>query len=321
MGPEPLPRACAKARRPCSCSKRAPIDDLHLDFATRADASVVEALTGEGGDHRRRDRRQRPAACSAERRLLRRCGDGRPDVDRRLPGARRLRGAPPRDGARPGGDGPGDRRREAARSRRRRVPDRRQVEGGRRAVGAPALRDLQRRRIRARDLQGPGRDGVRSLRGDRGAHDRRVRDRGREGLPVHPRGVPARDRTPRTRDRRGAAPRVPGRGRDGARRGLRHRAATRRRRLHLRRGDGAVQLDRGQARRAAEQAAVPGDPRRLRQADRDQQRGDPAERAADPRARRRGIRQRSAPKGRPAPGCSASPGTWSAPASTSTPTA
>ena len=39
---------------------------------------------------------------------------------------------------------------------------------------------------------------------------------------------------------------------------LRHRAAARRRRLHLRRGDGAVQVDRGQARRAAQQAAVPG---------------------------------------------------------------
>ena len=39
---------------------------------------------------------------------------------------------------------------------------------------------------------------------------------------------------------------------------LRHRASTRRRRLHLRRGDGALQLDRGQPRRAAQQAAVPG---------------------------------------------------------------
>ena len=39
---------------------------------------------------------------------------------------------------------------------------------------------------------------------------------------------------------------------------LRHRDPARRRRLHLRRGDGALQLDRGQARRAAQQAAVPG---------------------------------------------------------------
>ena len=37
---------------------------------------------------------------------------------------------------------------------------------------------------------------------------------------------------------------------------LRHRDPPRRRRLHLRRGDGALQLDRGQARRAAIEAAV-----------------------------------------------------------------
>ena len=72
---------------------------------------------------------------------------------------------------------------------------------------------------------------------------------------------------------------------------LRHRAPARRRRLHLRRGDGALRVDRGQARRAAEQAAVPGRGRAVRQADRGQQRRDAGQRPADPRDGRRGLRR------------------------------
>ena len=75
---------------------------------------------------------------------------------------RRLRGARARDRARARRGDPAGHRREAPRPRRRRVPDGGEVAGGRRAVGAPALRDLQRRRVRARDLQGPRRDGARS---------------------------------------------------------------------------------------------------------------------------------------------------------------
>ena len=67
------------------------------------------------------------------------------------------------------------------------------------------------------------------------------------------------------------------RGRRAPRR-ARHRAPARRRRLHLRRGDGALRVDRGQARRAAQQAAVPGRGRAVRQADRDQQRRDARQR-------------------------------------------
>ena len=70
---------------------------------------------------------------------------------------------------------------------------------------------------------------------------------------------------------------------------LRHRAPPRRRRLHLRRGDGPLRVDRGQARRAAQQAAVPGRGRALRQADRRQQRRDARERAAHPAAGRCGL--------------------------------
>ena len=160
--------------------------------------------------------------------------------------------------ARAGGHDPRDHRREADGPRRRGVPDRGEVEGGRRAARAPALLHLQRRRIRARHVQGPGRDGAGPVRGRRGAHDRRVRHGVRAGLHLHPRRVPAGDGPPGARDRRGAPARVPGRRRDGARVRVRHRAPARRRRVHLRRGDRAVQLDRGQARRTAEQAAVPG---------------------------------------------------------------
>ena len=59
----------------------------------------------------------------------------------------------------------------------------------------------------------------------------------------------------------------------------RARRPPRRRRLHLRRGDGAARLARGQARQPAAEAAVPGDPGPLRRADADQQRRDALERA------------------------------------------
>ncbi len=90
---------------------------------------------------------------------------------------------------------------------------------------------------------------------------------------------------------RGARGRPAGRRRDGRRVRLRHRDSPGRRRVHLRRGDRAVQLDRGQARRAAEQAAVPGPGRALRQADRREQRGDARERARAPARGRRRVRR------------------------------
>ena len=193
----------------------------------------------------------RPAAAAARRR-------GGPELDRRLPGARRVRGAAARSRARAGGHDPRDHGRQADGPRRRGVPDRGEVEGGRRAARAPALLHLQRRRIRARHVQGPGRDGAGSVRGGRGAHDRRVRHGMRARLHLHPRRVPAGDGPPGARDRRGAPARVPRRRRDGGGVRVRHRAPSRRRRVHLRRGDRAVQLDRGQARRTTQQAAVPG---------------------------------------------------------------
>ncbi len=95
-------------------------------------------------------------------------------------------------------------------------------------------------------------------------HDRRLRHRLGEGVHLHPRRVPARDLDARTRDRSGVRARVPRRRRDGGGVRVRRGAPSRRRRVHLRRGDVAVQLDRGQARRATEQATVPRRAGRLR---------------------------------------------------------
>ena len=63
---------------------------------------------------------------------------------------------------------------------------------GRAPAAAPALPDLQRRRVRARDVQGPRAHGGRPVRGRRGDDDRRLRDRLRAGLPLRARRVPAR---------------------------------------------------------------------------------------------------------------------------------
>ena len=95
--------------------------------------------------------------------------------------------------------------------------------------------------------------------------------------------------------------------RDGPRVRVRHRDPAGRRRVHLRRRDRDLQLDRGLPRRAPEQAAVPGPVRRLRQAHGHQQRRDPGQRARDPPDRRAGVRQdrhRGSRRGR---GCSACP--------------
>ena len=89
------------------------------------------------------------------------------------------------------------------------------------------------------------------------------------------------------------------------------------RRVHRRRGDRAVQLDRGQAGRTAEQAAVPRAVRPVRQADGHQQRGDAALRAGNPAHREARPSPGSAPRTPPAPGCSACPAVSSAPVCTS----
>ena len=157
------------------------------------------------------------------------CGRGGSDVVARLSRARRLRRAGTRDRARSRRRDPTGDQCEAPGPRRRRVPDGGQVARGGRSAREPQVRRRQRRRIGARHLQGPRAHGERSVRTDRGAHDRGVRDGGGDRLPVHPRRVPAGDETPARGDRGGAGGR-PARARRHARGlRLRHRAAPRRR--------------------------------------------------------------------------------------------
>ena len=126
------------------------------------------------------------------------------------------------------------------RLRRRRLPDRRQV-GGRRARAGPALRRRQRRRGRAGDDQGPLRDGAPAAPHARGDADRdALRARRRRASSTCARSTRPRARGS-ARDRRVSGSRP-------ARRAL-DRARRRRRRVHLRRGDGDARVDGGPARR------------------------------------------------------------------------
>ena len=80
----------------------------------------------------------------------------------------------------------------------------------------------------------------------------------------------------------------------------RHGRPPRRRRLHLRRGDRAARLARGQARQPAPEAAVPRAPGPLPGADADQQRRDADERPASSCGWAARSTRRSAPRPRPA---------------------
>ena len=180
----------------------------------------------------------------------------------------------------------GDLDRRPARPRRRRVPDRPQVELHPEARPDPeaALPRRQRRRVGARLLQGPRDHGARPVHVPRGLPDRRARDRGEGGLRLHPRRV--------RRALRGAAFGARADAREGGASRRRHdRDPPRRRRVHLRRGDGAARVARGLARPAAHEAALPGDRGPLCLADRGQQRRVDRDRRSDPRAGRVEVRE------------------------------
>ena len=228
--------------------------------------------------------RSHPAAAPPRRR-------GRSVEHRRLPRARGLRRASPRRRDGPGGRAAGGEGLEARRPRRCGLPDGRQVGGGRAPARPAALPRVQRRRVRARDLQGPRAARRRPVRGDRGDDHRRLRDGLRARLPVPPRRVSRGPSPAGPRARRGARPRLPGRRRHGRGLLLRHRGHAWGRRLHLRRGDRDLRVDRGEARRAAQQAAVPGRGRPVRQADRGQQRRDARQRARRRARLRTGVRR------------------------------
>ena len=126
----------------------------------------------------------------------------------------------------------------------------------RRSRGHGQVRHLQRRRRRSRRVHGPLDSGERSAQRDRGDDHRRLRDRGRPGLHLLPRGVPAGHRPAADGHRAGARPRPAGREhlRHGLR--LRHRGEGRRRGVRVRRGDRLDRLDRRPPRRASSASAL-----------------------------------------------------------------
>ena len=176
-----------------------------------------------------------------------------------------------------------------ARPWRCRLPDRSQVELHAAAIHGREIRGLQLRRGRAGHLQGPRHPALQPARADRGHGDRRLRD-----------GLQARIQLRSRRDL-GNLRTVRG----GAGRGLRGRLSRQRHpglglfvppaeppwlwRVHLRRGDGAARIARGQEGPAPVQAAVPGELRPVWQADDDQQHGDLRRGALDHAPRRRGV--------------------------------
>ena len=120
-----------------------------------------------------------------------RCGVIDPRLRRRLPRAWRLRAWSARSTLAPGEIVAGSHASGPARPRRRRLPDRHQVEDGARSQRRPQIRRLQRRRRRQRHLRRPHDHGGRSLRPDRGHDDRRRRRRRHQGLHLHPLGISA----------------------------------------------------------------------------------------------------------------------------------
>ena len=157
---------------------------------------------------------------------------------------------------------------------RRRLPD-----GPEGVVPAPRrhgqVPGLQRRRIRARDVQGPRADAEEPPHADRGDRDHQLGGRTSTGpsstsaasTPI--RRTSSRQRSPRPQDAGllgRADPRLAAL--------ANARASPRRGRVHLRRGDRAARLARGQARQPAAEAAVPRDRGPLPRPDADQQRRD-----------------------------------------------
>ena len=139
---------------------------------------------------------------------------------------------------------------------------------------------VQRRRERARHVQGPRADGAQPAPAHRGVRDLLLRHRREGRLHLHPRRVLPRAGGARGRDREGVQGRLPREEHLRQRLRLRRVHASRRRRLRGGRGDGAHRVARRQARAAAHQAAVPGGGRPLPVPDRGQQRRDALQRAA-----------------------------------------
>ena len=175
---------------------------------------------------------------------------------------------------------------------------------------------LQRRRVRAGHLQGPRTDAEDAAHADRGDRHRLLRGRRQPLLHLHPRRVRAAGRRARRGAGRSARRRLHRRGHPRLGHTALARRAPRRRRLHLRRGDGPARLAGRQARQPAPEAAVPGQPGPLPGADADQQRRDALDGARRSSAWAARSTRSSASRPPPARSSSRSPGTCSAPATT-----
>ena len=163
-------------------------------------------------------------------------------------------------------------------------------------------------RVRARLLQGPRDHAARSASADRGRAARLFRDARARLLHLRARRVHPRAREPAGGDRRGLRGQAD-RQEQHPRLGLRLLRPPRRRRLHLRRGDGAAGEPGRQEGPAAPEAAVPGQRRPLRRADHGQQRRVDRGGAATSCAAARHGSPASASPTTPAPSCSRSPAT------------
>ena len=185
-----------------------------------------------------------------------------------------------REGARNGAAGGRrrDHRGHTPRTRRGGVPDGSEGLPPREGHGPARLPRRERRRVGAGCVQGPGCHALHAAPPHRGLPHHGARHRLRERVRVHPGRVPARVRGDALGPRGRAQGEAPGRGHD--------RPAPRRRRVHLRRGDGAARVARGLARPASAAAALPARHGPLRRADADQQREHDRARAQGARARR-----------------------------------
>ena len=154
---------------------------------------------------------------------------------------------------------------------------------------------LQFRRRRAGHVQGPRHHALQPAHPDRGHGDRGVRDGLQARLQLRPRRDLGYLRALRGGARRGVPGRIARRQHSRQRLQLPPVQPPRLRRLHLRRGNRAARVARGQEGTAALQAAVSGELRPVRQADDDQQHRDVRRGAVDHPQRRRGV-----PQSRPA---------------------
>ena len=177
----------------------------------------------------------------------------------------------------------------AARPRRRGLSDRPQVAVRPQGHAAAEVHLLQRRRERARDVQGPRPDGAQPALALRGLPDRLLGHRREGRLHLHSRRVLSRAARARGRARQGlrAGLRRQEHHRHGLR--LRHRDSPRRRRLRGGRRNGAHRVARREARAASDQAAVSGGLGPLQLPDGRQQRRDALQPAADPPQRCRVV--------------------------------